>query len=143
MAEQSRIALIAVRMAPGPRTGQPQAVVIGTKAPWTQSLPGGTTRKWEAGQDWRYACYPLAALRSLLDPKGPPVDLFDPSLNPSATYAHVDVLAKSMAQTTGLLTSVDQDALAALGFSRSYLDTLLTVPAGGAPLKPTCPCGRT
>src|SRR4051794_15906110 len=36
-----------------------------------------------------------------------------------------------MKQPTGLLTSADRDTLDALGFSKSFLDTKVTVPAGG------------
>ncbi|MET7245368.1 hypothetical protein ABZT49_18625 [Methylobacterium sp. EM32] len=137
MPEESRIAFIAVRMAPGARTSEPQAIVVGSKAPWKQTRPDGKTIDWGPGQDWRYACYPLSELRERLKSGAPDDDLFEPKRNPPE-HVPVDVLAASMKQPTGLLTSADRDTLDALGFSKSFLDTEVTVPAGGgAPLKPT------
>ncbi|MGH8652983.1 MAG: hypothetical protein ACREYE_12800 [Gammaproteobacteria bacterium] len=127
-----QIALIAVRMAPGPRTSEPQAIVIGTKAPWG---------RWNAGEDWRYACYPLSRLRELL--KDRPCgeledDLFEPRTSQPERAEPDAVLAESMKKPTGLLTSFDRQILGSLGFTQEYLNKRLTIPvAGGQPRKPT------
>jgi hypothetical protein len=124
-------------MASGSRTSEPQAIVVGSKAPWKQTRPDGKTIDWGLGQDWRYACYPLAALRERLKAGAPDDDLFEPKKNP-ADHVPIDVLTNSMKQPNGLLTSADRNILAALGFSGSYLDNVVTVPTGGgAVLKPT------
>ncbi|HEX7152266.1 MAG TPA: hypothetical protein VF618_12330 [Thermoanaerobaculia bacterium] len=56
MADHSHIALIALRMAPGKDTAEPQAIVIGT-------MP--KTGPWNEG-DWRYAGYTLSDLETIL-----------------------------------------------------------------------------
>lgn len=123
-----RIALIAVRMAPGPRTSEPQAIVIGTKARWGP---------WNAGEDWRYACYPLSRLRQLLK-YGPREGMFEPGTSQSERVPVAAVLAKSMRKPTGLLTSVDRQILGSLRFPQEYLIKRLTIPVdGGKVLKPT------
>lgn len=67
---KSHIALVAIRMAPGLRTSEPQAIVVGTMP---KDVPG-----WKEG-DWRYVTYRLGTLLEILNkdqdplvPKGAP-----------------------------------------------------------------------
>ena len=117
MAEaRSRVALVVIRMAPGEKTDDPQAIVIGT-------MP--KVDAWQEG-DWRYVVHRLSKLQAMLDdeqPKDPLVDVpsgTDASFQPFAT---VDDVA-----TASRLDPHERDEADAL-LPNDYLKTTIT--AGG------------
>ncbi|HEY2294637.1 MAG TPA: hypothetical protein VGM86_28380, partial [Thermoanaerobaculia bacterium] len=122
MDTNSRIAFVAVRMGPGPKTTEPQAIVVGT-------MPAGLP-DWQAG-DWRYVCYPLRALLALLkDGKDPLV----PAPGGEATWAQpADAVQAAQLGSNGRLHKAEREALNAVGMADSFLDKKLTLPASPGP----------
>jgi hypothetical protein len=120
-----RSALIAVRLAPGPRTRAPEAVVIGTL---------------ENETDWRCACWPLDRLLDRLragEPLLAPLDatagaVADPS-SASPGFPRPDHLAAGLGRPNGLLAGEEASALdASVGLTPTRLNESVALTVGGA-----------
>lgn len=138
---QSRIALIAIRMAPGPSTDDPQAIVVGTKSAWKQTLKDGSSLEWKPGQDWRYVCYPLSELQKLLDNKADllaPLDDAGSDPNALGRTVSIAVVDRAVRENRRSLAPLEASALRRVGLEKAYLDGKLTlIGSDGTPLKCT------
>jgi len=116
----SRIACIVVCMEGGPKTLEPQAIVIGTSAPWVQLRPDGSKREWADGTDWRYACYSLRELRDKL------ANQQDLLLQDQKTTGLIsEWMLETSKHGNGMLTDVELDGLDAKVFTPAFLGTKL------------------
>jgi hypothetical protein len=120
--DNSRIAFVAVRMGPGPKTTDPQAIVVGT-------MPAGLP-DWKEG-DWRYVCYPLRALLSMLEDgkEDPLVPAADGKEGQHATWAQpADAVQAATLGDHGRLHKDEREALNRVDMTDAFLNKKLTIP---------------
>lgn len=125
---RSRVAFVAIRMAPGPQTEEPQAIVVGT-------MPAGVTG-WKEN-DWRYACYRLSDFLALLKDgqnNDPLVAAGTGGFGLSATFATREDFAeaatheKDKAWKFGRLHEDEHDALDEVGIESGFLNDKIPIP---------------
>ena len=113
----SRVALIALRMSPGPATKDPQAIVIGT-------MPAGVS-PWKK-DDWRFVCYPLSILRKKIDDEADLLVDLDGAL-PWPTADQALEAAQQGSWTHGRLTKKERDAVEEV-LAAGDVDDEITIP---------------
>jgi hypothetical protein len=116
MAQLFRIAIIALRKAPGSKTTEPQVIIIGSVAD-----PGDT----KDGADWRYACYSLSEFKNLQEDikKG----VINPFADDSKQYVvSADELKEAIKYPNGFLVDEERAALEKLGL-KDFLNKDLSV----------------
>src|SRR5689334_17074224 len=107
MSSRSRSAFVAVRMAPGLVTAEPQAIVVGT-------MPAGVAG-WTEG-DWRYACHSLRGLLDLLESGGDPlVNVGAATFASAADAVEATQHSNDKEWKSGRLHATERDALEELG----------------------------
>ena len=119
---KSCVAFLAIRMARGPKTTEPQAIVVGT-------MPAGVP-PWKEG-DWRYVTYPLGVLLKMLDNNEDP--LVPGTIGQgSATWATVDDVLEVDRFDDKEREDVDS-VFEKSGLFKQYLDESITIVTPGGP----------
>lgn len=116
----SKIAFMAVCMEPGANTREAQVILVGTHEAWTQTLPDGSQRDWDAGSDWRYACYPMGELAFRLSNPDRYPDLF--TANRTSADAIETLLVSTSKNKQGALADLELAALDNKVFNKDFLN---------------------